>query len=203
MTNDYSELTVRIDLVPQGEPILDKFRYLRRYKEFDPEMADIDKVIRYVVLCYDVKSPLQKLDNLGQKKATAAQEAGFPFEDGVFQPEIVAMMDNMVLEINKMIIRYCRIQQSRLYALIVSGNEAFHDATLNLLSNSENSGDALKDVKTKMEIFDKAKANAIALDQMSREFLSNDTSLNMQKTLYTIIDNNDSEIPLTPEDFAL
>ncbi len=201
--SDYSSLMIRIDQVPQGEDLLAAFPRLSRYEEFSYPMEHRDKVIRYVVLCYDMGSPLQNVDSLAQKKAMAAHQAGFLYQDESFEAPVIAMMDGKILPVNKMIIRYCRMQHSRLYSLIVSGNEAFHEASEKLLVASTDSDDVLKDMKTKMEIFDKAKANAISLDNMSRELLSGDNSALIQKTLYTIVDNNDSVIPLTPEDFAL
>ncbi|HQW95443.1 MAG TPA: hypothetical protein PLU58_06555 [Saprospiraceae bacterium] len=202
MVTQYDDLMFRIDLIPQGEDLLKAFPRLSKYPEFNPEMTDIDMVIRYIVFCYDKGSPFHKFDNLGQKKAHAAIEAGFNYTDEKFEPHIEQMLNGEVLEVNKMIIRYCRMQSSRLYSLIVSGNEAFYDATSKLLDNAP-SDDILKDTKTKMEIFDKAKANASSLDQMSRELLSGDNNKNIQKTLYVIVDNEEVDVKLTPEDFAL
>ena len=203
MLHDYTKMMLRVDQVPEGVNLLEAFPRLKNYTEFIPEFPHLDKVIRYIVLCYDIGSPLQALDNLGQKKAEAAVAAGFPYKNEQFPIPVVDMMDGKVLEINLMIIRYCRMQQSRLYMLIVSGNEAFHEAAKNLIEGGD-AIDALKDTKTKMEIFEKVKSSAASLDQMSRDFVSNDISINMQKTLYTVVYHSDEvKLKLTPEDYAL
>jgi len=200
----FDNLMVRVDMVASEQSIKKAFPILDRYEEFSLPVDDFDKVMRYIVYCYDMNSPFLRVESLTNRKAQAAKEAGFDYNHKKgFDENVVRMLDGKNVNVNRMIIRYCRMQQSRLYSLIVSGNEAFYEAISKLQSKSGNADDVLKDTVTKMQIFEKAKANARELDKMSIELLAGDDNARLNKTLYVIVENNDIPIPLTPEDFAL
>lgn len=174
-----------------------------KHKEFDLSMDHIENIVVYIALVYDRKSPLYKIDDMDKRKSSAAVMAGFHY-NGEFDPHVVRMIRCKVPKINLMILRYCRMLNNRKYALFVAGTESFH-TTLNEIMNyvPSDEGDILRDNKTKLELFEKAKQNAELLDQLGYEILAMDKAKEINDGLNLMVDvigNND--VPLSVEDFV-
>lgn len=172
-------------------------------KEFDWSMDKIVEVVKYIALVYDRKSPLYKIDDIDKRKASAAIMAGFSY-DGEFGENVVRMIRCRVPKINLMILRYCRMCNGRKYALFVAGNESFH-GTLSEIMNyvPSDDGDILKDNKTKLELFEKAKDNAELLDELGHEILAMDKTRELNEGLSVMVEiAGVSDVPLSVEDFV-
>lgn len=199
--SDYKSMRFPFNLIGDADP-LEVFPILSKYEEFNIPIEQKDKIIKYILLVYDPGSPLRVLEPIPVRKANAAMMAGFKYKSEKFEDAVLRMMECGVLEINRMIIRFCRLFGERSYTLMVSGNEAFHDAIGQLMLPSKGD-DAIADTEKKQKIFQQAKSTAEALDKMAMNFLMGDNTKPLNKTLYTIIESENSRIKLSPEDFAL
>ena len=199
--DDYLSMLVNPLLIKSVKDV--KSCAIGKYREFDNAMDYIEKIVVYIALVYDRKSPLFKVDDMDKRKASAAAMAGFPYNDG-FDENVNRMIRCRVPKINLMILRYCRTLSSRKYALFVAGTESFHN-TLSEIMNyvPSDDGDILKDNKTKLELFEKAKDNAELLDQLGHEILSMDKTREINDGLSVMVEiAGMSEVPLSVEDFV-
>lgn len=177
-----------------------------------PKLADLyegieivsDDIILYVGFAYDKGSPLQKLESIVDRKVQAALMAGFEADkDGKFRPEIEAVFKCENTEVNDMIVRYCRLLSSRLYSVLVAGNETLH-TTIKQLMDFVPQGDGedlLKQHEMKLKLLDKAKESANDMDELSQVFLRDDNK-NLNDYVYMVSNNLEKYINLTPEDFS-
>lgn len=88
-----------------------------------------DKMVRYVILMYDVSSPLrQHYPELGKRKEFAASIAGFD----LMKDNVVSLFDFKVdeephEELLDMIIKYLKYQNNWVWSMIVSNEQAFYE----------------------------------------------------------------------------
>lgn len=181
------------------ENMLESFPKLKSCKEFNVEIEDLDKIIKYVGFAYDKGSPLQKIENIVHRKVTAAQLAGFNTEDEYIQD----IMKCRNFTVNLMIVRYCRMLRSRLYMVIVAGNETLNDTIYQLLNYEKtNNKNVLENSETRLKLLSQAKETAMEMDELSQQLLSDDNPI-LNDVLYQISDMTEEEyINLTPEDFS-
>lgn len=88
-----------------------------------------DKMVRYVILMYDVSSPLrQHYPELGKRKEFAASIAGYD----LMKDNVVSLFDFKVdeephEELLDMIIKYLKYQNNWVWSMIVSNEQAFYE----------------------------------------------------------------------------
>ena len=126
---DFLQLKYNCQIVPQDKDLLEAFPELSRFTEFTTklELIDQNKVIRYIILTYDKRTPLLAEKNLIKRKMLACKMAGFELLEGKFQPEVEEMIRGKNVNVNKMICRYCRNQSDLSYSLLVAELESFFD----------------------------------------------------------------------------
>lgn len=203
MLPDYKPEDFREMLFPfhkTDDPLKD-FPKLQSYSEFNLEIEDRDKVIKYVGFAYDKGSPVQKIENIIHRKVTAAMLAGFVDTKNEF---VQGMMKCENVIVNLMIVRYCRMMRSRLYILMVAGNETLNDAFEQLLNyEKSNKKNLLENSEARLKLLSQVEDNARKMDELSVELLSGDNNKDLSDVLYTISDMSEEEyINLTPEDFS-
>ena len=175
-----------------------------------PKLADLyqgieivsDDIILYVGFAYDKGSPLQKLESIVDRKVQAALLAGIEAnEEGKFRPEIEAVFKCENKDVNDMIIRYCRLLSSRLYSVIVAGNETMHSTIKELMNYVPTGAKILEQTELKLKLLAKAKETAVDMDKLSVEFLRDDNK-KLNEHLYMVSNNLEKYINLTPEDYS-
>jgi hypothetical protein len=88
-----------------------------------------DKMLRYVLLMYDVNSPLrQHYPELGKRKEFAASIAGYD----LMKDNVVALFDFKINdepheELLNMIMNYLKYQNNWVWSMIVSNEQAFYE----------------------------------------------------------------------------
>jgi hypothetical protein len=112
--------------IPQDADLLEVFPELKAYDEFASFTGD-KRFVRYVLLAYnkDCKE-IGTISNIATRKETALIQAGFKktkrgFEDEAVS-DVIAMKDPDVV---RLIFRFFKIQNDRLYASWISGQELF------------------------------------------------------------------------------
>lgn len=207
---DFSNLMYNVYEMPIGSNILSLFPKLKQYSEFSKieeasAKANLEKIFRYIVYFYDKNSPLKDdIENVIKRKIEAARLAGFVAKKeankNVFSPIAKQMLNCQNQSINKMIIRYCRLQGSRNFSLLVSGQEAFYNTLLQLIDPDDENA---KETKDKQAVFSQAKKNSDQLRELEVELLSEDTNKYLTDDLYDYVEEEArKQLLLSPEDYA-
>lgn len=177
--NDFKRLQYNVFELPDSKKVLDEWPELGRYPEFtSKELKGIsrDKIMRYIIFCYDKRSPLIAQKNLSLRKKLAADLAGFEKNDkDIFTDSVQAVLKNENKIVVRMIIRYVRIQSDMRYSLLVSGMETYYENILRI-TNSGKDDDVL-DSTEKSKLFAESKKMSDELERISDELFNQDTEL--------------------------
>lgn len=193
--------------MPKTVAILSHFDALSDYPEFHAELESIldpdrTKIIKYIVLMYDRNSPLKRIEDITERKIKGALLAGFrPKKVGrkkYFKRVIDDILKGYNHTVNRMIVRYCRIQGNMKYTLVVAGQEDFYQSIGDLMSRSKESGASESAARQKM--FSEAEKNLNKLEQLRLELLNEDNNLLLKQELYQVIEEEDRRrLRISPE----
>ena len=222
---DFSELMYPVHTVGESTNIMGKFKDLQKLNSFlnydqiilptaDEKQADEilsekydkNKVIRYIVYCYDRSSPILKRfsQDEGKRKSIAALYAGWEAnEEGFMSPEVENIFRCKVKHINTMIIDYIQQYHDPEFALMVVGYEAYYQK-LNLLlaQDLESNRDVFLQEETKGKLFVSAQKMAADLDGLAQKILTDENKL-LKTDLYCLIDEaTKNKLKITPERLA-
>lgn len=149
----FDKLRWPVHLIDGKDHLAMKIPEVRKYPEFKhaPSGIDKDKLLRYIVYCYDKKSPLfNELDKILERKVAAALLAGFEQDEDLnFDDHVKKLFANELQEANLMIIRYARLQSSLDFSLLLVGLDHFY-SMIYTLENTDVKGDILDVGKKKM-----------------------------------------------------
>lgn len=114
-------------------PKLREIVKLQLDKDAEKVKSKLDKTVRYILLMYDVNSPMRAYyPDLEQRKTAAADMAGFDwdtesmeeiFEFKIQQEESVVPNDDLL----NMIMEFLKYQNNWVWTMIVSNSEAFYE----------------------------------------------------------------------------
>ncbi len=218
--DDFDGMLYDVHRKPSGLDLLEVYPDLRKMETFvdynkqkfeKPELFifDLNKVIKYIVYCYDAHSPILKrfLADAEKRKTTAAHYAGFEYDaKGYFGPEVDTMMKCRNNHVNKMIIDYVRQFNDPEYGLLITGYENYWQKLQQISEIQIDKDDAKKDKwtieKTKGELFTQAQKMAASLGEMTTKILRDDNK-NLSKEFYSFLDANvRNRLKITPEQLA-
>lgn len=76
---DFKDLFINPYELPDSVDLVREFPILGLYKSFSEysEAADINKVVRYIIYAFDENTPTKTFSNLVERRAEAAELAGF------------------------------------------------------------------------------------------------------------------------------
>ena len=178
---DFKHLRWNVQEVPRETDLLEAFPELGRYPELTAEITiDRNKVIRFIILCYDKKSPLLAEKNLIKRKVDACTLAGIEKEDGKFPKDIEEMISNKNLVINRMICRYSRLQSDLQYSLLAAGLENFY-GNVSILSAPNNGQMEMDDMVKKAKLYEHTVDMIATLEKNAFEVFAGDPEL-----MYTV-----------------
>lgn len=206
-SKDYKDILYPVFSLKNDTDIFSAFPRLNEYEEFRsklPTTTPFDKVFKYIVYAYDKKSPFfLNIEDLIERKKLAVLQAGFEVNARKsFNEQVRAMLNCENIVINKMIIRYCRMQ-SKEFTSLVASQEAFYQINLQLMTVKEGDEDPVKTAKEKAALDKSANEFNERLDEKARRFLSQETSEIITQDLWNMAEEEAVKILLTPEDYAL
>ena len=191
---DFKGLTWNIHGADEKAKITELIPTIKLYNEFKG-LKDI-RVIKYIVYLYDSKTPFKSIDNFTTRKKQAAELAGFKVDDkGNYQDKYDKIISGKDKQVNKMAIRYCRIQRSPQFAKLVIFEESYYNELLILKDD-----DGLK-AADREKTLKNINTMASQIEELTGRFLSGDDNPVMKMELFDEIENE--ELQLTPEDIAL
>lgn len=151
-----------------------------------PKLKDIvgsgdDRMLRYVLLMYDVNSPLrQHYPELGKRKEFAAAIAGYD----MMKDNVVSLFDFKINEepyeeLIDMIMRYLKYQNNWVWTMIVSNSEAFYEYNKRVMMPVEGNKDKdiLQGINIKTQIMTSQDEIYQRLQRYYRELSGGDVDL--------------------------
>lgn len=140
-----------------------------------------DKMLRYVLLMYDVNSPLrQHYPELGKRKEFAASIAGYD----LMKDNVVALFDFKINdepheELLNMIMNYLKYQNNWVWSMIVSNEQAFYEYNRRVMMPVEGNKDKdiLQAINIKTQIMTSQDEIYQRLQKYYRDLSGGDSSL--------------------------
>jgi hypothetical protein len=173
-----------------------KFPLLTKYVEFNAELpkgVGFDTLIKYIVLAFDINSPVRYTYNdMYEQRVKAAQIAGFEVnKNGKFPKAVEEMLLCENPDVNRMIIRYVAMMNNEDYATFVAFSEALRKQQEKILA-----GDVDQE-KTKEMI---ANINTLksSIKDLKEQLIGDSDDL--QRTLYEFVESN--VLGIFPEEVA-
>lgn len=199
---DFQQMMFNVMAVDKDKNVYDAFPVLASYPEFLMLTGmDHNKLLKYIFLLYDRKTPLKAIDDLLKRKLEAAQMAGFEVDkSGYFAENVDRMMKGFNSDANKMIIRVVRMQHDVTFATMVTGYESLYqklELTLSAAADAKKSEVEVENLKGKL--WEQAKKMRDDLNMMSADLLNDDNNPYLRKDLFCTIDRESQELLLTPE----
>ncbi len=163
----FDKLRWPVHLIDAEDHLTKKIPEICKYPEFKtaPSGIDKNKLLRYIVFCYDKNSPLfNELDKILERKVSAALLAGFEQDEELnFDDRVKKLFANELQEANLMIIRYARLQSSLDFSLLISGLDHFYSMLYTLENTTVKGGDILEVGKKKNALFKECRNQLIEL----------------------------------------
>lgn len=210
-SEDFEKLLFNVHKVPTNRAIFTTYPELKGYPEFKEDLDSLqnhkNKVLRYVVYNYDSNSPfVRNIDDIVKRKIASAKQAGFKIgEDGRFDKNVDEMLQGQVHVINRMIIRYCRLQYPMEFALILTGHESFYNILSELTTTSEDGRTStLNEADKKSALFGKAEGMMKKLDDTKARLFNKDINNGLDRDLFKVVEEDAlNELKLSPEKMAV
>jgi hypothetical protein len=195
----FGKLTFQIHKVPHGIDLLNHFKDLDQIREFNlyPK-ADRNKVIRYIIYCYDFNSELirEYKGDIKKRREVAADLAGFERRtNGRWPDNIYEMMDLIVSEerevigtgkkqyvvpnIVDMVVAYLKYINNIAWNEIVALEHAYYDNFQNIAKNisGKTSKEELEAGQRRFALMEINSKIKIQLKNAQKEFYVDDVEL--------------------------
>jgi hypothetical protein len=188
--------------------VLTQFPALAEYEEFTANLGGMARyrsnIIRYIVLMYDRNSPFMQMEDIHEKKIKCALLAKFKAEkknNGIhkhFDPAVDKMIKGYNETVNRMVIRYCRMQGSTRFTMIMASRDTFYDLAYRVLKRKAD--DDGKEGSEKVKLISSMNKSIDEIDEMAVNLFQGDYSSKLIEDLYVVIEEGDiKSIRITPE----
>jgi len=196
--SDFEGMMVNPFAILKSENIFTDFALLDLHPEFKlpiPEKLILNRVIAFIACVYDMKSPLQTIDDVIRKKGEAAELCSFnkvSTGDNKYMIEYMDIIQGKNDVINKMIIAYCRMQGSHEWTQLCVYNDKFYEMILQLKDLTDPSEQ--KVTMANIQFIKKS------FDEVKSDFLAHDTNKYLDKAVTDTIEFE--TLNLRPEHIA-
>jgi hypothetical protein len=193
---DFDKMLIPVHRLKEKDNVLQKFTILKEYKEFQQPLEDMDinNIMVFIVLCYDQNSPLVlNIVDPYKRRVEAAKLAGFRSgDDGTFFVNYMSVVLGEEFTVNKMIIRYCRMQRNTEFAKLMIFEESYYKE-LEALKNETDAGEKNK-IRNNINNFSEDMMKA------SEKLLLRDVTKELIRDLMEDID--EEQLAISPEMMA-
>lgn len=180
----FSKLKIPVHKIDKGQDIVQAFKELQSLPEFHMyPFGNRNFVIRYVIYCYDPKSPLIDLYvDLKRRKESAAEYAGFERnkKTGKFPDEVNAIMALENTAVNDMIFCYLKLINNRVWTQIVTNEQLFDEYSRLLMAPVGNASDdkkLLEAANVKAKLREECKLISTDLDKLYKDLFGDNDDL--------------------------
>lgn len=206
---DFVSLTFNVSIHKEDVNLLGKFPTLNAidsFRNYKYVYLDRNKVIRYIIYCYDRESPILKkfmMDDQKRKQAAATYAKFSTDADGLFDEHVDNMMKCRIPDVNAMIIDFIRMYNDPEWALLMTGLESYYQKLANLLTDKVDSKrDQFQMEETKGKLWDQCNKMADTLSKAANKILTDENPY-LRRDLYCVIDQDaKNKLNITPERIA-
>lgn len=203
LDSDFKNLTFKIHQHSKDTEILRLYPIFSRYDAFlcDPGWnLNINWIIRYIIYCFDLHSPLLSIDDMFERRIRSAELAGFiPLSEGKFSQPVNAFLLSQNRIINSMIIQYCVMVAGEEYATFITYQDALQSNLDKLMNLSLNKDDDEKETQsTIISNIDKLRAS---IKKIRDEIFVFKDDRWLESDLYAFTQMR--RLRITPEDYAV
>jgi hypothetical protein len=201
---DFSTLTYNVMKHKGDVNLLSMFPTLNDIDSFRQYNGDRNRVIRYIVLCYDKGSPIlnRYMQDDVKRKVLSAQYAGWNSdEEGLFDTDVDMIMKCMNEDVNAMIIDFIRTFNDPNWALLMTGMESYYQKLKQIITADFGQGkrDIFQVEETKGKLFKQAQEMSKSLDEAASKLLLDENPY-LKRDLYSTIDQEaKTRLNITPE----
>jgi len=168
-----------------------------------PKGISANKIIRFIVLCYDKKSPLVKkeLVDIIERKKQAMNLAGYkPNKSGMFTEQVMEIIAGQNKIVNHLILRWLKMQDSLDFMTMCFMIES-HSQILESLNNKEDDKeDALSLSDKKIKVMNKLAEVRKSIDDLAEGLFQKD--INLQNFVGSFDVEEKHTYKVTPEQWA-
>lgn len=208
---DYNLMRFNPTILAKGEKPLEKFPILARFVSFtriqEEFPYDANKIIKYILYCYDPNSPaVIQIPDIFKRKSWCGHAAGFSIdpETTVFKVKYYDILNCEIETINYAIIDFCSLFGSVTYMSLVTGYESLYRKQRTM---SQDIDDSVKKTvldleKVRGELWKQIQTLQKDIQELEYQYL-NDRNTYLVKNLYRLV-NEDvyKRLQLTPESRA-
>lgn len=207
---DYETLTYDVTAVDAGVNLLEHFPGLHAipqlHMELSPGRLEINKLIRYIILSYDRKSPLRTIAIEHDRKMYALLNSGVDYntDTGLFPKhwENVMRCQNKIT--NQMILAFVIHFNSPKYTQLIVGTEMFNEQMLLLMNPAKKEKDAdadsTEDAIQKQKLWDMLSKRRIEIEKLAEEITSEKNPF-LKEDLFSMVNNEiDKKFNISPEE---
>jgi len=209
--SDYKFMRFNPMGMDKTKPIVDNFPDLKRFKSImninSVYGKESEKVIKYLLLCYDPNSPaVTQIPDIYKRKAWCGYAANFETdkETTVFTEKWYRIMNCQVESVNKAIIDFCSLFGSVTYMSLVTGYEALYRKQRTMSEEvSDDRKTVLESEKTRGELWKQIQALNKDLQALELQYLT-ERNTYLVADLYRLINEEVyKRLSLTPERRAM
>lgn len=202
---DFNKLLLNCYSVHDGDDIFKVFPILAKYKVFKNKvkyekgdntieiLTNRTKLIKYIICAYDPNSPFQVVEDTLDRRAEAAQWAGYEVTNRKFDGEVDMMIRCMLPEVNRMIVQYCLMNNEDDYAVLVVYQESLR-RELEALNDPNVTSKQVKDLIANIKTFEHEIRNK------KDKLLAGNMDTFINKTLFEYMESK--KLELSPEYIA-
>lgn len=158
-----------------------KGKILDKYPKLRAIVGDADdRMVRYVVLMYDINSPLKShYPELGKRKAFAADLAGYNVSDDLTSIFDFKLEDKPNEELLDLTMKYLKYQNNMVWQMIISNEQAFNEYNRRVMMpvDGNRDKDILQAVEIKTKIMESMDVIYQRLQRYTKEMFGGDDTL--------------------------
>ena len=198
---DFLKMRYNVYKLDNEIPFKRAFPELAIYPEFDEKSAKVNglrltQIMRFICFAYDKNSPLMSYDRPWHRKAVAIDLAGFPrVKSGKFHQHVEMLINNSYASVNRMVVRFLRIQNSTDFQTMMTYDEKLQDVLVKLFDPTQTEdGDKDSELLKNSEMLRKTIA------ELRNDFFLGEQDAKLSATLYDELENE--QLELRPEQIA-
>lgn len=175
---DFQNLKWPLHQLPLSEKCLDSYADLSdiflEFKNYKTDSLTNDLVVRFIVFCYDRKSPfVEKMENILERKIAVLNYLKVPDKNGQYAEDIQRIIKSNDSKTAKLIYQFCKFQDSLTYFALVTTVEVY----ISMNEKLGNEMDGAKESKDTADTMIKLEKIEDRIEKLSNKLFKRDADL--------------------------
>jgi hypothetical protein len=184
---DFNDIMLKgIMQLSDKDNALEKYPSLKKYPAFNVQIPDYNKILKYVALVYDMRTPLHIIADVMARKVEAANLANIGLKSSLFNELAMCTNESYV----DMTMWYVRMHKNMDYTEYTVCTESYYWQQKKLLQDAVGDGEKTKDFISNSQALRKR------LDELRNTLFNSDKSEKLLKAIDIMVEE---ELLLSPE----